>query len=210
MARSLPQFSAIKAFEAAARHGSFARAAHELDVTSTAISQHVKGLEQWLGKPLFIRRSNAVELTGHGAEILPDVTRILDEIASLLPPEKEPNPQQSLLVAVPELLLDGWLAPRLAGFHRDNPGILVMLKPVSGQNSLKTDSRFDFVISEVSDNGEDLLTDLLFEDALIPVCSEQFYNVFGLADRANWPSAPRVIDTSSPEDWMLWAESACI
>ncbi|WP_172891443.1 LysR family transcriptional regulator [Cohaesibacter sp. ES.047] len=206
MSRSLPPFSAIKAFEAAARHGSFARAAQELDVTATAISQHVKGLEKWLGKPLFVRRSNAVELTEHGRDILDDVTRILDDIASLLPREREPSAKQTILIAAPAMLIDGWLAPALAHFYEDNPGLLVTLQPADHQKSLQTDNRPDFLISDQDKIADGLLADFLFDDALLPVCSAQFRDILGLRDRTNWHSAPLIHDATSPDDWQTWAK----
>ena len=107
VSRKLPPFNAVKAFEAAARHGSFARAAQELSVTSTAISQHVKGLEAWLGEPLFVRRANKVALTEAGNRFLPDVTRLLDQLAALLPPKPTGEPLISLTVAISNSLSEG-------------------------------------------------------------------------------------------------------
>ena len=69
--RRLPPLTALRAFEAAARHGSFVRAAAELSVTPGAISQHVKGLEQLLGLTLFQRQARGVRLTEAGRAYLP-------------------------------------------------------------------------------------------------------------------------------------------
>lgn len=66
MHRRLPPLNAVRAFEAAARHASFSKAAAELNVTHGAISRHVKGLEAWLGRVLFERRTRQVVLTGAG------------------------------------------------------------------------------------------------------------------------------------------------
>ena len=63
MSRRLPPLNALRAFEAAARHLSFTRAAEELFVTQAAISHQVKALEEWLGMPLFERRTRAVRRT---------------------------------------------------------------------------------------------------------------------------------------------------
>ncbi len=67
MARRLPSLNALRAFEAAARNGSFTLAAQELFVTHAAISRHLRDLEQWLGVELFHRTGRGVKLTEAGA-----------------------------------------------------------------------------------------------------------------------------------------------
>lgn len=81
--RHLPPLSAVRAFEAAGRHGSFTGAAQELKVTPAAISHHVKMLESWLGVVLFRRFARGLELTDDGRRYLPRLTSALDEIASV-------------------------------------------------------------------------------------------------------------------------------
>ena len=71
MHRRLPPLNALKAFEAAARHASFTRAADELRVTHGAVSRHVQMLEAWLGVPLFERHNRRVVLTEPGAATRP-------------------------------------------------------------------------------------------------------------------------------------------
>ena len=83
LGRQLPPLTAIKAFEAAGRHGSFTGAAHEVQVTPAAISHHVKMLEGWLGVVLFRRFARGLELTDDGRRYLPRLTSALDEIASV-------------------------------------------------------------------------------------------------------------------------------
>lgn len=83
LGRQLPPLTAIKAFEAAGRHGSFTGAAQELQVTPAAISHHVKMLEGWLGVVLFRRFARGLELTEDGRRYLPRLTSALDEIASV-------------------------------------------------------------------------------------------------------------------------------
>ena len=78
----LPPLNALRAFEAAARHESFARAASELCVTEGAVSRHVRLLEGELGVPLFRRLTRKVELTPHGQQFLPTVSEAFASIAS--------------------------------------------------------------------------------------------------------------------------------
>ena len=83
LGRQLPPLTAVRAFEAAGRHGSFTGAAQELKVTPAAISHHVKMLEGWLGVVLFRRFARGLELTDDGRRYLPRLTNALDEIASV-------------------------------------------------------------------------------------------------------------------------------
>jgi LysR family transcriptional regulator, glycine cleavage system transcriptional activator len=70
----LPPLNAVRAFEAAARCGSFVEAAADLNVTHWAIGKQVRLLEDWVGVPLFERRSRGVALTDEGAELLADIS----------------------------------------------------------------------------------------------------------------------------------------
>lgn len=81
--RKLPPLNALRAFEAAARHLSFTRAAEELFVTQAAISHQVKGLEEWLGLDLFRRRNRSLLLTDPGQTYLPVLRDALDAIDGL-------------------------------------------------------------------------------------------------------------------------------
>ncbi len=81
MARRLPPLNALRAFEAAARHLSFTRAADELNVTQAAVSHHVKTLEEQIGLPLFRRLSRGLILTDEGQTLFPAVRHAFDTLA---------------------------------------------------------------------------------------------------------------------------------
>ena len=83
MARHLPPLPALRAFEAAARHLSFARAAGELSVTPGAVSHHMKQLEEWVGGPLFERRANGVGLTETGRVFATRLGAIFDQLTAV-------------------------------------------------------------------------------------------------------------------------------
>src|SRR6201992_4156134 len=78
----LPPLNAIRAFEAAARRGSFVEAAKDLHVTHWAIGKQIRLLEDWLGVPLFERRTRGVALTDQGADLLTDVSVALSRLTS--------------------------------------------------------------------------------------------------------------------------------
>src|ERR1700732_4593800 len=80
MATRLPSLNGLRAFEAAARHLSFTRAAAELNVTQTAVSHLIRRLEEQFGIPLFVRRNRALELTREAASYLPAVRGAFEDL----------------------------------------------------------------------------------------------------------------------------------
>jgi LysR family transcriptional regulator, glycine cleavage system transcriptional activator len=120
----LPPLNAIKAFEAAARLGSFTRAAEELNVTHGAVSRQVRLLEDWLGARLFLRTSRNAVPTQIGTDLLAEVGPVLDRLAAVSQRLREPMPAAPLLrvSALPTFAMR-WLIPRLPEFQRDHPGL---------------------------------------------------------------------------------------
>ena len=122
MRRRLPPFTAIRGFEASARHLSFKKAAQELCLTQSAISHQIKALEDYLGVQLFYRETRGVILTNEGASYLTGITRILDQMAAETARISKWEDGGSLSVrAAPGFLR--WLMPRLSGFHEAYPDI---------------------------------------------------------------------------------------
>ncbi|MFY7778009.1 MAG: LysR substrate-binding domain-containing protein [Elstera sp.] len=126
MSRRLPPLNALKAFEAAARTGSFTAAAAELGVSQAAVSQLVKGLEARLGVALFERRGNILSLTQRGAAYGPVLTDSFDRIA-LATEKLATQPEGVLTLACGPTVAIRWLIPRLPEFHRQHPSYEVRL-----------------------------------------------------------------------------------
>jgi len=121
--RRLPPLNALRAFEAAARHGGFARAAGELSVTPAAVSHQVKALEAFLGVALFERLPHGLRLTPAGAAYLPELSRGFDQLARAEGRLRGPEVRGPLVVSVLPSLAARWLAPRLSAFHRRHPEV---------------------------------------------------------------------------------------
>lgn len=126
MPRSLPPLNAIRAFEAAGRHESFTGAADELGVSHSAISRHVRGLEDRLGTQLFKVASRGVRLTQAGQRYLDEVTPALDAIATASDVFAA-KPKGVLTVDAEPLFAMKWLIPRLGDFHARHPDIELRL-----------------------------------------------------------------------------------
>ncbi len=128
----LPPLNAIKAFEAAARLGSFTRAAEELNVTHGAVSRQVRLLEDWLGTRLFLRTSRNAVSTQVGTELLAEAGPALDRLAAVSQRLRKPIPAAQVLrvSALPTFAMR-WLIPRLPEFQRDHPGLELQIVTAS-------------------------------------------------------------------------------
>ena len=124
MARRLPPLNALRAFEAAARHHSFTRAAAELHVTQAAISHQVKQLEEWLGLKLFERNGHWLTSTAAGKAYAPELSRLLDALAAATESLAGDNTLAGTLriTALPSFVAR-WLVPHLGRFRALYPGI---------------------------------------------------------------------------------------
>ncbi len=131
MQRRLPPLNALHAFEAAARHQSFSRAAKELHVTHAAVSHQIRALEDWLGVPLFQRTARSVKLNERGRAYLPIVRGIFDQLhagtATLLRAARH----EALTVTAPQAFAVRWLAPRIGKLWSAHPDLDLRLKEMA-------------------------------------------------------------------------------
>ena len=127
MSYHLPPLSALRLFESAGRHLSFKAAAEELHLTPSAVSHGIKGLEDWLGVPLFVREHRGLSLSEAGAAYLPKVREALDSL--VMATEALPGRAGSgtLSISVAPTFGQRWLVPKLAAFRRQHPDIQVSL-----------------------------------------------------------------------------------
>ncbi len=127
----LPPLTWLRAFEASARHLSFTLAAKELNLTQSAISQHVRSLEGHLGVELFLRKTRAIELTEAGANYLPVIRDAFDLIASGTRAFARGKRGENLIVQCNLAFATFWLAPRLHRFNTAYPWInLNLITPI--------------------------------------------------------------------------------
>ncbi|RNF86410.1 LysR substrate-binding domain-containing protein [Montanilutibacter psychrotolerans] len=126
-ARQLPPLTALRAFEAAARHLSFKHAAAELSLTPTAISHQVRQLEDRLGVRLFVRGTRRVDLTEAGQSLYPALRDGFDGIARALQLVRPNARPRALVLSTTVAFASRWLLPRLAGFAARQHGIALHL-----------------------------------------------------------------------------------
>ena len=129
MATRLPPLNPLRAFEAAARHGSVSAAARELNVTHGAVSHQIRALEQNLGIGLFERSGQRVKLSAQGALLLPTISAAFESIASATAQITRPATSGDLTIAGVPALLSFWLLPRINQFTEQFPDIRLTLVP---------------------------------------------------------------------------------
>lgn len=122
MARNVPPLNVLAAFEAAARHHSFARAAEELHVTDSAISHRIRLLEDRIGEKLFVRTGNGLVLTGKGTAYLAAVQEALATLESAAAAMRTES-RHVLRISIGPALARNWLVARLGEFYRLHEGI---------------------------------------------------------------------------------------
>ena len=127
MSARLPPLNPLRAFEAAARHGSVSRAAKELNVTHGAVSHQIRSLEAALNVALLERGARRVKLTPHGAALLPTLSNAFQDIATATARMTRPSTGGDLVVSCVPALLSLWLIPRLSRFSEQFPGVRLRL-----------------------------------------------------------------------------------
>ena len=121
-ATKLP-LNALRAFEAVAAHLSFTGAAHSLNVTTAAVSSHIKSLEEFLETPLFVRHSRSVRLTPQGARLLPGIQRGMGELTRAVDQLRQDRSSGLLNISLLGSFLQKWLLPRLGDFYQKHPEV---------------------------------------------------------------------------------------
>ncbi|MBL8658896.1 MAG: transcriptional regulator GcvA [Rhodospirillales bacterium] len=170
MARRLPPLNALRAFEAAARHLSFTRAAEELNVTQAAISHQVKALEEQLGLPLFRRLNRALVLTDEAQALFPVVRRALDDLAEALERLYSRNAAGALTVSVLPSFAVKWLVPRMSLFQDQHPGIDLRITAADRLVDFVRDS-VDVAVRFGAGDWPGLRADFVVAEHVTPVCA---------------------------------------
>jgi LysR family glycine cleavage system transcriptional activator len=206
--RRLPPLSALRAFEAAARHGSFKAAASELAVTPTAISHQIRSLEAHIGLPVFDRQIRKVALTDAGAQLYPVLRNGFDAFETvferLMPRTRRPQVKISATTA----FTAKWLVPRVSGFQELHPDIDLQLHASDSTVDL-TENGIDIAIRYGRGPYPGLAADLMFADNFGPVVNPRL-GVMTQQDLSKTPLIHfqwRRIDPLNPT-WENWfAES---
>jgi LysR family transcriptional regulator, glycine cleavage system transcriptional activator len=166
--RMLP-LNALRSFDAAARHLSFAAAAAELGVTAAAVSVQVRRLEQWVGAPLFVRGHRSIALSATGRTLAPRLKSLFIEMEHLLS-EVANFDVTSLQISAMPTFASKWVAPRLASFIARYPQIQVRIVGADRRADFDRDG-VDIGLRYGDGNYGDLHRELIAQARAFPVCS---------------------------------------
>jgi LysR family glycine cleavage system transcriptional activator len=202
--RRLPFLNGIKAFEATARHGSFAGAAGELNVSPAAVSRLVHLLEDRLGVALFERKANRLAVTPAGRAYQAGLTPIFDALASLTEQVTAQAGARILNIGVGPTFALRWLIPRLADFCKQEADIEVRFTTGGAAVPFKDDWTCGVALGD--GNWPGLTCDHLFPADLSPVCTPIRASRLKRPSDLEGPSLLRV--SHAAEDWPLWLEAA--
>jgi LysR family glycine cleavage system transcriptional activator len=200
----LPTMSALTAFESAARHGSFTRAAAELNLTQGAVSRQIRQLEDQLGAQLFRRVRQRVVLTEAGRGYLLDVRRTLDHLeVATQRAMAYADGANVLKLAVPPTFSATWLARRLPRFIARNPGVTIncaMRLPWFDQGTEK----FDVAIHAAAPTLANTVVHPLIRTRVVPVCSPAYRAALRLRGPSDLLRAALLHQTNRPLAWADW------
>ncbi|KMZ13428.1 Glycine cleavage system transcriptional activator GcvA [Candidatus Burkholderia humilis] len=203
--RQLPALNALRAFEAAARHESFSRAAAELFVTHGAVSHQIRGLEAELGVTLFARDGKRVHLTDRGRQYAAEVRAALVSLAESTRHIRSGDRDRRLIVSMLSSFAPRWLTPRVGRFIEKHPEVdleLLSRNVLTDFNSDDVDVAIRFGYGKYAG----LHTEELLDEVFFPACSPNFRD-------GALPRLPRDLETmpllqSDEELWRPWFDAA--
>lgn len=181
MRNILPPLNALRAFEAAARHGSMSRAADELAVTPGALSHQIRALEEFLEVKLFERLTRSIRLTPAGEALYPGLQGGFQQIRDAVGALRRAADPNLLVLSTPPGFTAKWLAPRLYRFSSARPDVEVRVASSTRNADFLTDG-VDLAIRNLPighSTEPDLAVDFLVEINLLPVCAPSLVERIG-------------------------------
>ena len=206
--RRLPPLSALRAFEAAARHESAKQAAEELSVTATAISHQIRALEESLGVALFVRKPRQLELTMAGRELQQVLESAFDSISAAVEKLSAAPRRQAVTLSTTPAVAVRWLLSWVCLLRDSHPHIDLRIH-ASHEPVALDGITADIAIRYGDGRWPGLVAEKLFGNTFVPACSP----LLELHDAADLPRHTLIhfrnqAAISSPIDWAVWQKKA--
>lgn len=202
----LPPLTSLRTFEAAARHGSFRKAADELNLTRSAVSHSIDTLERWMGVALFLRQGSSVRVTEAGATLLPYVSEGLSTIALGVRRVARGQAGGSVSVSTAPTFASHWLVPRLPRFRARHPEITLSIDTNHRRVAFPHDD-IDVAIRMGKVPWPGLSSTLLFRERLVPVATDHYWAEVRRPDGGiAWDRAVLLHVRNIEHDWPTWFE----
>jgi len=211
----MPSLKGLRAFEAAARTGSFAAAAIELSVSPAAIGQLIRSLEDQVGRKLFHRVNRGIIPTEAGLEVLPRLSAAFDELKGISRRISGTSSHSRLTISAPLSIVSGWLSRRISDFVITNGPIDISLRSDSDPVDFDQDM-IDIRMSYGRFHYRTHDTNEIVADAIYPVCAPSFMDQNGPFTKAEDLLDISLIHTdwgpasASFPTWRNWFEAASV
>ncbi|QND50426.1 transcriptional regulator GcvA (plasmid) [Phyllobacterium sp. 628] len=203
---TLPPLQALRAFEAVARLLSFRRAGEELLITQSAVSHHIRQLEEFVGRPLFIRKARSIALTSEGADYLARTSNAFHIIADATAELRSKGKRQGVKVSLLPSFAANWLVSRLHRFQAQHPDIDLELDPTLRSTDFMADQA-DIAIRYGNGHWPGTEVHLLMAEQLSPVVSPLLLKQGPALSTAQDLLQHTLLFAKKPMDWQVWAEA---
>lgn len=203
MRRKIPSTAALVAFESAARHQSFTKAAEELALTQSAVCRQIAALEAFLGVELFRRTRRGVRLTEEGLSYGRRIAAQLDAVERDTLAVMGQQGSTSLELAVVPTFATQWLLPRLKDFQGRHPEVTVNLTNRT-RPFLFADTEFDAAVYFGDADWPGTAADFLMRENPVPVCSPELIAPHGSLDAREIAALPLLQQSTRPYAWRQW------
>lgn len=202
MAKPLPPLTWFRAFECAARHLSFTGAAREMNVTQSAVSQHVRLLEKRLGTAVFARKARGIDLTEAGRRLLPYVSGAMADLATATGIFDPHENDEILEVACSSSFARLWLSRHIGAFLTMMPELDIRIISAiwpDDYTKLESDIQIRYGSPELVGEG----AERLMQDTMVPVCHPDLASAFDLPEGAE--SIPLIHTMGTANTWARWS-----
>lgn len=199
----LPSLRALRYFHQAALHQSFSLAAQSLNVTHSAVSHQIKLLEEWLGKPVFLRTSGRVQLTSDGERLKVCCMQTFSQIETTCEKIRARN-LHSLTVSCAPSFLAQWLIPRISRFSERHGEIALTFQTHVDIDKVRSEHTDVLILSHEQALQEDIAATPIAVDNIGPVCAPSL--VKGFTVETDFSTLPLLHADTKPHAWAEWAK----
>lgn len=207
MRSRLPPLNSLRAFDAAARHLSFTRAAEELHVTQAAVSHQIRSLEDYLGVSLFTRLSRSLELTPEGVRYHPGVRVGFESLERATDELQHTDSRGRLTVSVMPSFAARWLVPRMGRFQAKHPEIDLLISPSRDLVDFNREP-VDVAIRYTRNSTADHHSVKLMTDEIYPVCAPGLIDGTPPLRQPSDLANHTLLHDETDYDWQKWLELA--
>ncbi|WP_075180508.1 LysR substrate-binding domain-containing protein [Pantoea sp. 1.19] len=199
----LPSLRALRYFHQAALHQSVSLAAQTLNVTHSAVSHQLRQLEEWLGKPLFLRVHGRIRLTADGERLKVCCSQAFGDIASTCE-QIRVRRRNALAVSCAPSFLAQWLIPRISRFYERHADIVLTFQTHVDIDKVRSEQSDVLIVSHDQPALQDIAATLITVDYIGPVCAPAFQHRFNYA--TDFTTLPLLHADTKLHAWAEWAK----